>query len=172
MVRYNFCNLLPLVEYELTVIMMVISNIMHGAPMAAEPAQASRPATPPPDQGAVAAMEPARYVSPRLSFDMDIGVMIAEYRDVQSGELKAQFPSEAVVDRYRRSEALEAQRDHAQDKAPQEPARPAGDAAATATAAAAGDAAKAAAPARAPAPSVTAQATKTALSGVQPALVA
>lgn len=151
---------------------MLIANIMHGTPMAAEPAVTSRPVAASPEPGAVAAMEPARYISPRLSFDMDIGVMIAEYRDVQSGELKAQFPSEAVVDRYRRSEALEAaRRDHGQS---QGQGQGSAESATAAPAAAEPAADEGATPAPAPAPmaNATAEKTKTALSSSQPALVA
>lgn len=108
---------------------MLTALTMQGAAAMAETMSAVRPQAPAVAQTPPPAAEPATFTSPRMSFDTNVGVIITQYKDVRSGEVKAQFPSEAVVDRYKRSDELEtkpkqpAESANAAAAAPQESAR-------------------------------------------------
>jgi hypothetical protein len=46
------------------------------------------------------------YISPVINVDTQSGVAVLQFRDDQSGEVTAQFPSETVVRRYREGEVI------------------------------------------------------------------
>lgn len=101
---------------------MLDAITMQKPPIAAVPSPAPKAFEAQEQRREPSPVTPATFISPRMTFDSDAAVVITQYRDSSTGEVKAQFPSESVVQRYKQSDELEIGR----DSAPKEPAPAAG----------------------------------------------
>lgn len=87
--------------------------MLEAITMQKPPIAAPHPSTTPESVAAAptpiaAPVAPASFISPRMTFDSDVGMVITQIRDRSTGEVKNQFPAESVVRQYKQSDQFEA----------------------------------------------------------------
>lgn len=80
---------------------MLDAITMQKPPVAATSSPAPPGLSPQAQPTTAPAVEPATFISPRMTFDRDAQMIITQVRDRSTGEVKNQFPAEAVVEKYK-----------------------------------------------------------------------
>lgn len=81
---------------------MVVSAIDHArTPPSSFPPKAEGAETSVAAPASVGGQQNARYFSPYIQFDHELGLAIIQYRDANTGSVIRQVPSKQVVDEYR-----------------------------------------------------------------------